>query len=145
MPIFRPHLIHLILATFLLHNTNTTYRISQPNVGRGQSPGGRCCTTGANEDHRRSGVSHDQTHASCVADLSSRGVQTDLDLDNIGDPETADIIPDLLADYAADCNDWTAIAQEHWKQGRMDRAEELIRKGIECTSRLVLQCCPYMT
>jgi len=62
-----------------------------------------------------------------------RGVQTDLELDNIGDAETAEVIPHLLADYNADCNDWTAIASEYWKQGRMDKAEELIRHGLDCT------------
>lgn len=84
-----------------------------------------------NENHRRSRVSCPLHELSRRAHLS-RGVQTDLDLDTIGDAETADVIPELLADYAADCNDWTALASEHWRQGRLDRAEELIRKGIEC-------------
>lgn len=38
----------------------------------------------------------------------------------------------MLADYSAECKDWTLVAGEHWKQGRFQRAQELLGKGIQC-------------
>ncbi|WWC69705.1 uncharacterized protein I206_103648 [Kwoniella pini CBS 10737] len=58
------------------------------------------------------------------------GIQTDLDLNSLAEDEIAAVIPDMLADYSAECRDWTLIASEHWKQGRWVRAEELLRRGI---------------
>lgn len=66
--------------------------------------------------------------------LTNRGVETEIAFDQIGDVETAEVLPTLLREYGADCNDWTTLAGEHWRQGRMDRAEELIREGIKCES-----------
>lgn len=43
----------------------------------------------------------------------------------------ADVIPDLLADYAAECKDWTFLAGEHWRQKRWDRALDLLGKAIQ--------------
>jgi RNA polymerase-associated protein CTR9 len=60
------------------------------------------------------------------------GIQTDIDLDTLHDPETADAIPFLLADYAAECKDWTLLAGEHWRQGRFDMAEELLKSAVTC-------------
>jgi RNA polymerase-associated protein CTR9 len=59
------------------------------------------------------------------------GIQTDLELDTLADPEVADAIPDLLADYSAECKDWTLIAGEHWRLDRRARAEELLQRGIK--------------
>lgn len=64
-----------------------------------------------------------------------RGIQTDLDLNSIGEDEVADVLPDLLTDYAAELKDWTKLASEHWKQGRMKRAEDLLSRGITCRFR----------
>ena len=43
----------------------------------------------------------------------------------------ADVIPDLLADYAAECKDWTFLAGEHWRQKRWGRALDLLGKAIQ--------------
>jgi hypothetical protein len=61
----------------------------------------------------------------------SRGVQTEIDLDTLGDEDIAEVIPELLADYSAECKDWTLFAGEHWKCKRWDRAEELLVKAIQ--------------
>ncbi|WRT66885.1 uncharacterized protein IL334_003848 [Kwoniella shivajii] len=58
------------------------------------------------------------------------GIQTDLDLNSLAEDEIAAVIPDMLADYSAECRDWTLIASEHWKQERWSRTEELLRRGI---------------
>ncbi|WWC85242.1 uncharacterized protein L201_000104 [Kwoniella dendrophila CBS 6074] len=58
------------------------------------------------------------------------GIQTDLDLNSLAEDEIAAVIPDMLADYSAECRDWTLIASEHWKQERWARTEELLRRGI---------------
>ncbi|WWC61402.1 uncharacterized protein I303_103985 [Kwoniella dejecticola CBS 10117] len=58
------------------------------------------------------------------------GIQTDLDLNSLAEDEIATVIPDMLADYSAECRDWTLIASEHWKQSRWSRAEELLRRGV---------------
>lgn len=60
------------------------------------------------------------------------GIQTDLDLDTLNDPEVAEVLPDLLADYSAECKDWTLIAREHWRCGRWNRAQDLLDKGVSC-------------
>lgn len=60
------------------------------------------------------------------------GIQTDLDLDSLADAEVAEVVPDLLSDYQAECKDWTLIAREHWRAGRWARAEDLLNKGIKC-------------
>jgi hypothetical protein len=66
--------------------------------------------------------------------IKCRGVQTDLDLDSLADTEIADAIPHLLADYSAECKDWTVVAAEHWKKGRWDRVDELLNAGFRCAS-----------
>ncbi|RSH95616.1 hypothetical protein EHS25_000708 [Saitozyma podzolica] len=66
-----------------------------------------------------------------VVIVGQGGIQTDLDLDSLGDAEIADAIPYMLADYSAECKDWTLVAWEHWKQGRFQRAQELLGKGIQ--------------
>ena len=66
------------------------------------------------------------------ASIRCRGIQTDLDLDDLADEDIAGAIPDLLTDYSAECRDWTLVAGEHWKQGRWTRVEELLIKGLEC-------------
>ncbi|WVR04975.1 hypothetical protein IAU60_001987 [Kwoniella sp. DSM 27419] len=58
------------------------------------------------------------------------GIQTDLDLNSLAEDEIAAVIPDMLADYSAECRDWTLIASEHWKQNRWTRADEILSKGI---------------
>ncbi|BEI92846.1 uncharacterized protein CcaverHIS019_0504740 [Cutaneotrichosporon cavernicola] len=57
--------------------------------------------------------------------------QTEINFKDLGDDESAEVIPDLLADYQAECKDWTAVAREHWRCGRWNRAEDLIRRGIK--------------
>ncbi|GMK55590.1 hypothetical protein CspeluHIS016_0206460 [Cutaneotrichosporon spelunceum] len=57
--------------------------------------------------------------------------QTEINFKDLGDDESAEVIPDLLADYQAECKDWTAVAREHWRCGRWKRAEDLIRRGIK--------------
>jgi hypothetical protein len=69
-----------------------------------------------------------------VVIVGEAGVQTDLDLDTLGQEDMADAMPYLLADYKAKSKDWTLLAGEHWRQGRYDRAEELMVKGISCAS-----------
>ncbi|RXK39956.1 RNA polymerase-associated protein CTR9 [Tremella mesenterica] len=71
-----------------------------------------------------------QPAARVVVIVGQGGIQTDLDLDTLGDDEVADVIPDLLADYSAECRDWTLIAGEHWRRSRWSRAEDLLQKGI---------------
>ncbi|WVF72375.1 hypothetical protein IAT40_007190 [Kwoniella sp. CBS 6097] len=58
------------------------------------------------------------------------GIQTDLDLNSLAEDEIAAVIPDMLADYSAECRDWTLIASEHWKQSRWTRADEILSRGI---------------
>ncbi|WVQ78211.1 hypothetical protein IAT38_000294 [Cryptococcus sp. DSM 104549] len=65
-----------------------------------------------------------------VSIVGQGGIQTDLDLDSLADDETASVIPDMLAEYAAECRDWTLIASEHWRQGRYARAEEILVRGV---------------
>lgn len=62
--------------------------------------------------------------------ISNRGVQTDIDLDDLANPDVAEAIPEMLAEYAADCKDWTLIAGEHWKMSRWDLAEEMLVSAI---------------
>lgn len=76
---------------------------------------------------------------------TTSGIQTDLDLDSLGDAEVADAIPYLLTDYSAECKDWTLIAGEHWRQKRFDRAEELLTKGIQCERQRGLLACLWRT
>lgn len=79
------------------------------------------------------GPSHSNSHGiRCGRADEFSGIQTDLDLDSLGDAEVADAIPYLLTDYSAECKDWTLIAGEHWRQKRFDRAEELLNKGLQC-------------
>lgn len=59
-------------------------------------------------------------------------MQTDLDLDSLADSEIADAIPHLLADYSAECKDWTVVAGEHWKKGRWARVNEVLDAGFKC-------------
>lgn len=63
---------------------------------------------------------------------SHRGIQTDLDLNDLADNDISNAIPDLLSDYSAECRDWTLIAREHWIQGRWTRVEELLTRGLQC-------------
>ncbi|KAK8870014.1 hypothetical protein IAR55_000584 [Kwoniella newhampshirensis] len=65
-----------------------------------------------------------------VVIVGQGGIQTDLDLNSLEDDEIAAVIPDMLADYSAECRDWTLIASEHWKQSRWSRADELLHRGI---------------
>lgn len=65
------------------------------------------------------------------------GVQTDLDLTTLDDSEVADVLPDMLVDYSAECKDWTFLAREHWQCGRVARVEELLQRGIE---RMLTTC-----
>ncbi|ORY32073.1 putative Pol II transcription elongation factor [Naematelia encephala] len=66
-----------------------------------------------------------------VVIVGQGGVQTDIDLDTLGDEEIANVIPELLADYAAEVRDWTLLAGEHWRQGRMERVQDLLLRGIQ--------------
>lgn len=61
-----------------------------------------------------------------------RGIQTDLDLDDLGQEAIASVIPDLLVDHGVGCKDWFAIASEHWKQRRYHRTREILDRGITC-------------
>ncbi|ORX39629.1 hypothetical protein BD324DRAFT_614410 [Kockovaella imperatae] len=58
------------------------------------------------------------------------GLQIDLDLDTIGNEDVVDVLPDLLTDYAAELKDWTKMASEHWRQGRIRKAQDLLERGI---------------
>ncbi|WVN89020.1 uncharacterized protein L203_104236 [Cryptococcus depauperatus CBS 7841] len=58
------------------------------------------------------------------------GIQTDLDLDDLGQEAIASVIPDLLVDHGVGCKDWLAIASEHWRQGRYHRTREILDRGI---------------
>ncbi|KAL7422109.1 protein required for normal CLN1 and CLN2 G1 cyclin expression [Cryptotrichosporon argae] len=66
-----------------------------------------------------------------ISIVGQGGIQTDFDLDTLADPEVADVIPDMLVDYSAECKDWTMIAGEHWRCGRIQRAEELLARGLQ--------------
>lgn len=58
----------------------------------------------------------------------------------MAEDEIADAIPHLLADYAADCKDWTVVASEHWRKSRWERVDEILQAGFKCmtTAREVL-------
>jgi RNA polymerase-associated protein CTR9 len=60
-----------------------------------------------------------------------RGIQTDIDLDDLSKPEVAEVIPELLTEYSAECRDWTTIAGEHWKMSRWEYAQELLETAIK--------------
>lgn len=60
------------------------------------------------------------------------GIQTEIQLKDLGDDENAEIIPDLLVDYQAECKDWTAVAREHWRSARWKHAEDILHRGIKC-------------
>lgn len=64
-------------------------------------------------------------------------MQTEINLNELDNPEIADVIPDLLSDYAVECKDWTLFAAEHWKQGRWDRVQDMLQKAINCQSHRV--------
>jgi RNA polymerase-associated protein CTR9 len=61
------------------------------------------------------------------------GIQTDIQFKDLADEESAEVIPDLLIDYEAECKDWTAVGREHWRCGRWKLAEDLLQRGIKCT------------
>lgn len=74
----------------------------------------------------------EDTSSRTIVIVGQGGIQTDLDLDTLNDPEVAEVLPDLLADYSAECKDWTLIALEHWRSGRWSRAQDLLNKGSSC-------------
>ncbi|TYJ55344.1 hypothetical protein B9479_003959 [Cryptococcus floricola] len=63
------------------------------------------------------------------------GVQTDLDLDSLDQDQIADIIPDMLTDYAVECREWTIIAGEHLAKKRYQRALDLLNRGVHFFTR----------
>lgn len=70
--------------------------------------------------------------SSRIHTVFARGVQTDVDLDDLSSDEVANILPEMLAEYGAEQRDWAIFAGEHWKQKRWPKAVELIQRGISC-------------
>lgn len=60
------------------------------------------------------------------------GVQTEIQFKDLAEDEAAEVIPDLLIDYQAECKDWTAVAREHWRCARWKHAADVLQKGIKC-------------
>jgi hypothetical protein len=121
---------------------------SLPIHRRPASPTTRSSQYGGRNSAKRRALYHHQRYRVCSssslpessADIFVRAVVTDLDLNDLSNPDVAEAVPDLLTDAGAACKDWTLIAGEHWKMGRWDRAEELLVAALKRESYAPKRC-----
>jgi hypothetical protein len=62
---------------------------------------------------------------------NSSGEVVDFNLDDLKDPEVVETVHYMLKDFSAECKHWTTVAAEHWAEGRMGDAKDVLELGVQ--------------